>query len=144
MKTKIFFLTVILFVSFVLTDLAFGWNYPRDGKLKQLSPQSDPWFFVDEEHWDIKNPDKWQHFTGSYVSQKLLSKRMNKYFSGLLLLSIGVYKEYEDAYREGWSARDLAVDALGIFSAMYDRPSAKVFCTYDQEKVMLNLVFSVK
>lgn len=144
MKTKIFFLPVILFIFFMFTNPAFGWNYPRDGKFKQLHPNRDPWFYIDEERWDIKNPDKWQHFTGSYVSQKLLSNHMNKYLSGFLLLSIGAYKEYEDAYREGWSARDLAVDALGILSAMYDRPSAKVFCTYDQEKVMLNLVFSLK
>ena len=144
MKTRLFFLLIILFVLPVLGNPAFGWNYPRDGKFKQLAPKRDPWFYVDEEHWDIKNPDKWQHFTGSYVSQKLLSNHMNKYFSGLLLLSIGAYKEYQDAYREGWSARDLTMDALGIFSAMYDRPSAKVFCTYDKEKVMWNLVFTVK
>jgi hypothetical protein len=137
-------LLVALLVFFAWNNLAFGWNYPRDGKFKQLRPQNDSWFFVDEEHWDIKNPDKWQHFTGCYASQKLLSKHMNKYLSGLLLFSIGVYKEYEDAYREGWSARDLAVDALGILSAMYDRPSARVLCTYDEEKIILNMVFPLK
>lgn len=128
----------------MVNHLAYGWNYPRDGKFKRLSSKNDPWFYVDEANWDIKNPDKWQHFTGCYVSQKLLSRHMNKYFSGLLLFSIGLYKEYEDAYREGWSSRDLAVDALGILTAIYDRPSAKVICTYDQEKIMLNLVFRLK
>jgi hypothetical protein len=144
MKTKIFISVVFTLASFMMTNLAFGWNYPRDGKFKRLSSQNDPWFFVDDEHWDIKAPDKWQHFTGCYVSQKLLSKHMNKYLSGLLLLSIGVYKEYEDAYREGWSAKDISMDLLGIFSAMYDRPSAKVLCIYDQEKIMVNLVFPFK
>ena len=144
MKIKTFFLMLVLCASFMLPNLAFGWNYPRDGRFKQLYPQSDPWFYVDEVNWDIKAPDKWQHFTGSYVSQKLLSKHMNKYLSGLFLLSVGLYKEHEDAYREGWSARDLAIDALGILSAMYDRPSATVLCTYDQEKIMLNLVFPLK
>jgi hypothetical protein len=143
-QKKVYSLLVALLVFFAWSNLAFGWNYPRDGKFKQLSPQNDPWFFVDEAHWDIKAPDKWQHFTGFYASQKLLSKHMNKYLSGLLLFSIGVYKEYEDAYREGWSARDLAVDALGIVSAMYDRPSARVLCNYDQEKITLNLVFALK
>ena len=140
------FKALVLSILFLLLSntLCYGWNYPRDGKFKRLSPQNDPWFYVDEERWDIKAPDKWQHFTGSYVSQKLLSKHMNKYLSGLLLLSVGIYKEYEDAYREGWSARDLAIDALGILSAMYDRPGAKVLCTYDQEKIMLNLVFSLR
>jgi hypothetical protein len=67
-----------------------------------------------------------------------------KYLSALLVFSFRLYKEYEDAYREAWSARDMAVDALGILSAMYDRPGAKVLCTYDQEKIMLNLVFTSK
>ena len=67
-----------------------------------------------------------------------------KYLSGLLIFSFGLYKEYKDAYHEGCSARDLAIDALGILAAMYDRPGAKVLCTYDQEKIMLNLVFTLK
>lgn len=140
------FKALVLSILFLLLSnaLCYAWNYPRDGKFKRLSSKSDPWFYVDEERWDIKAPDKWQHFTGCYASQKLLSKHMNKYLSGLLLLSVGIYKEYEDAYREGWSARDLTVDALGILSAMYDRPGAKVLCTYDQEKIMLNLVFPLK
>jgi hypothetical protein len=144
MKTKIFTISVMLFMSFVWTDLVFGWNYPRDGKFKRLRSQNDPWFYVDEKHWDIKAPDKWQHFTGCYASQKLLSKHMNKYLSGLLTISLGLYKEYEDALREGWSARDLVSDALGILSAMYDRPSARILCTYDQEKIMLNMVVPLK
>ena len=137
---------IVMSILFLLLSnaLCYAWSYPRDGRFKQLSSQNDLWFYVDEERWDIKAPDKWQHFAGSYASQKVLSKHMNKYLSGLLVLSLGLYKEYEDAYREGWSPRDLAVDALGILSAMYDRPSAKVLCTYDQQKIMLNLVFPLK
>lgn len=142
MKFKITILSILFLL--LSNGLCYAWNYPRDDRFKRLSSKSDAWFYVDEEHWDIKAPDKWQHFTGCYVSQKLLSKHMNKYLSGLLILSVGLYKEYEDAYREGWSARDLAVDVLGILSAMYDRPATKVLCTYDQEKIMLNLVFPFK
>ena len=142
MRLKALFFLIVLLLA--IPSLSHAWNYPRDGRFKQIASQNDPWFFVDEEHWDIKAPDKWQHFTGCYASQKLLSKHTNKYLSGLLILSVGLYKEYEDAYREGWSARDLAVDALGILAAMYDRPGAKVLCTYDQEKIMLNLVFPFK
>ncbi len=139
-KTLFFLITLLL----ALSNLSYAWNYPRDGRFKQLHPHRDSWFFVDEANWDIKAPDKWQHFTGCYASQKLLSKHMNKYLSGLLIFSFGLYKEYEDAYREGWSARDLAVDALGILAAMYDRANAKVLCTYDQEKIMLNLILLFK
>jgi hypothetical protein len=74
--------------------------------------------FVLSVYRDIKAPDKWEHFTGRYVSQKLLSKHMNKYLSAFLIMSAGLYKEYEDAYRKGWSTRDIAADVLGIVSAM--------------------------
>ncbi len=142
MKLKTLFLSILFLL--MANTLCYAWNYPRDGKFKQLAPQKDAWFFVDEENWDIKNPDKWQHFTGLYITQKLLSKRMNKYVSALLVFSLGVAKEYEDGYREGWSARDLTANTLGIIAAMYDKPDAKILCTYDQEKVMLNLVFPFK
>lgn len=123
------FLCLLIVLLLAIPSLSHAWNYPRDGKFKQLAPSRDAWFFVDEENWDIKNPDKWQHFTGCYVTQKLLSRGLNKYLSALVVFSLGVAKEYEDAYREGWSARDLAVNSLGILSAMYDRPDAKAFCT---------------
>ena len=142
MKPKI--LLFLLALLLAIPSLSHAWNYPRDGRFKKIATQNDPWFYVDEEHWDIKAPDKWQHFTGCYLTQKLLSKGMNKYLSALLIFSLGVAKEYEDAYREGWSPRDLAVNSLGIISAMYDKPEAKVLCTYDQEKIMLNLVLPLK
>lgn len=142
MKLRFLFFSAILLLLF--PGISQAWNYPRDGRFKKLNPSRDGWFFVDEENWDIKAPDKWQHFSGCYVAQKLLSKQMNKYASALVILSMGLYKEYEDAYREGWSARDMAVNTLGIFSAMYDKPQAKFFCTYDKEKVMLNLVFALR
>jgi len=142
MKLKISILS-LLFLLFYST-LCYGWNYPRDGRFKQIASQNDPWFFVDEEHWDIKAPDKWQHFTGSYLVQKLLSRRLNKYISALLIFSLGMVKEYEDGYREGWSVRDLTVNSLGILAAMYDKPTAKFLCTYDHERIMLNLIFPFK
>ncbi len=135
-------LSFLIALLLVIPTSSFAWNYPRDGKFKQLAPQNDSWFFVDEEHWDIKAPDKWQHFTGCYITQKLLSRRTNKYVSAMLIFSLGLAKEYEDAYREGWSARDLAINSLGMLSAICDKPDAKFLCSYDQEKIMLNLVFS--
>jgi len=69
---------------------------------------------------------------------------MNKYVSAVVAFSLGVAKEWEDGYREGWSARDVLANTLGIAAAMYDKPEAKVLCAYDQEKIMLNLVFSLR
>jgi hypothetical protein len=142
MKLRIMILSIVFLL--LSSTMSYAWNYPRDGKFKQLSPQSDAWFYVDDVHWDIKAPDKWQHFTGCYVSQKLLSKQMNKYLSALLIMSVGLYKEYGDAYREGWSGRDITADVLGIVSAMYDHPNTRVLCTYDQEKILVNLVLPLR
>lgn len=142
MKLKIMIFSILFLL--LSSTMSHAWNYPRDGRFKQLAPGNDPWFFVDYQNWDIKNPDKWQHFTGCYISQKLLSKHMNKYLSALLIMSVGLYREYEDAYREGWSARDVSVDFLGIVSALYDQPNTRVICTYNQEKILLNLVFPLK
>jgi len=142
MKFRTLLFATILLLA--IPGISQAWNYPRDGKFKQLHPNRDSWFFVDQENWDIKAPDKWQHFTGNYASQKLLSRHVNKYVSAFVLFSLGVAKEYEDAYREGWSARDLTMDALGILTAMYDKPEARVLCTYDQNTILLNLVFPFK
>jgi hypothetical protein len=137
-------LYLLVAVLLATPSLSHAWNYPRDGTFKQLHPHADGWYFVDDERWDIKAPDKWQHFTGSYVTQKILSKGLNKYVSALVVFSLGAAKECEDAYREGWSARDMAVNSLGILSAMYDRPCSRFFCTYDQEKIMLNLFIPLR
>jgi len=141
MKFKIIVLVLISVILFSYGK-ALSWNYPRDGRFKQLHPHRDSWFYTDQR-WDIKAPDKWQHFTGTYISQKILSKSYNKYLSGAILLSLGILKEWEDAYREGWSARDIFVDILGITSATFDNHKYKVLCLYDQEKITLNLYLSL-
>jgi len=140
MKAKIVVLVLISLI-FLTYGKALSWNYPRDGRFKQLHPHRDSWFFVDQR-WDLKAPDKWQHFTGSYLSQKLLSRHCNKYLSGAVILSVGILKEWEDAYREGWSARDVLVDILGITAGLLDNKKCKILCLYDQEKITLNLYVS--
>jgi hypothetical protein len=119
-------------------------SYPRDGRFKRLCPRNDPWFYVDYEHWDVEARDKWQDVAASYVAQRLLSARMDKYLSAPLIFSLGVAKECEHAYREGGSVRDLAVNTLGIVSVICDKPTTKILCTYDQENMMLNLIVAFK
>lgn len=113
-------------------------SYPRDGKFKQLSPGRDPWYFIDEQNWYIAAPDKWQHFSGCYLGQKLLSQYLNRYFTAGLIALLGIAKEYDDAYREGWSNRDLLMDFLGIFAAM-NQSKYQLYCSFDSQKIMLNL-----
>ena len=141
MKFKII---VLVFISLILLPYskALSWNYPKDGRFKQLHPHSDSWFYTDQR-WDIKAPDKWQHFTGAYISQKILSKSCNKYLSGAILLSLGILKEWEDGYREGWSARDIFVDILGIASGLIESKKCRILCLYDQEEITLNLYLSL-
>lgn len=134
---------MLLSILFICSNQVYGWNYPRDGKFKQIHPQSDPWFYVDYENWDIKAPDKWQHFTGCYLSQKFFSRHLNKYLSASLVMGISILKEYEDAYREGWSARDIVADFLGVLAGTYSNRKYKLLCFYDNEKVTLNLLMNI-
>jgi len=132
------FLALSLLI-FLFPGVAQPWTYPYDGRFKQLTAERDPWFFVDYEHWYIKNPDKWQHFMGSYVAHQLLSKRMDKYLSGGIVITLGVAKEIADAYREGYSARDGFADLLGVSASLFNNGSYKLLCTYDNETVLLRL-----
>lgn len=112
-------------------------GYPRDGRFKQLSPKADMWFYVDEKRWPVAAPDKWQHFIGCYLSQKLLQKRVGKFKAFLFTETAGVLKEMDDGYREGWSPRDLIVDNLGILGAMVSGERLKFTGSYDSEKFLI-------
>lgn len=151
MKTRIYlvFFTVclcqILNLSiFSNNSLAFRLqSYPKDGRFKQLSPGRDPWYFMDEQNWYLAAPDKWQHFSGCYLGQKLLSQYLNRYFTAGLIAFLGIAKEYDDAYREGWSNRDLLMDFLGIFAAM-NQSKYQLYCSFDSQKIMLNLNYRLR
>lgn len=112
-------------------------SYPRDGKFKQLAPKADMWFYVDEKRWPIAAPDKWQHFVGCYLSQKLLQKKMGKFKAFLFTETVGVLKEIDDGYREGWSPRDLIVDNLGMLAALVSNQRLKFTGTYDSERFLI-------
>lgn len=134
---------LFLLIFIVFCNQANAWNYPRDEEFKQLQPHRDAWFFVDYAHWDIKAPDKWQYFSGCYISQKLLSRHLNKYLSASIVMSISVLKEYEDTYRKGWSLRDIFADFLGVFSGSFSNRNYKLLCLYDKDKITMNLFMNV-
>ncbi|MDP2960004.1 MAG: hypothetical protein Q8N71_01150 [candidate division Zixibacteria bacterium] len=151
MRTKIYlalflvFLLEILNLS-ILSNQSFAFrlqNYPKDGHFKQLSPDRDPWYFIDENNWYIMGPDKWQHFSGCYIAQKLFSQVTNPYLSAGVVALFGIAKEYDDAYREGWSNRDLLMDLLGIASAL-NQTKYQFYCSFDSEKIMLNVNFRLR
>lgn len=123
---------------FFFSNQVYGRNSLRDGEFKQLHHHQDPWYFVDYEHRDIKAPDKWQNFSGCYISQKILSRYLNKYLLASLVTIISILKEHEDAYREGWSGRDILVDFLGVFSGTFRNRKYRLLCLYDNEKITMN------
>ncbi|MCI0596117.1 MAG: hypothetical protein L0Z48_06205 [candidate division Zixibacteria bacterium] len=115
-------------------EAGFWSSYPRDGKFKQLPARADMWYYVDDERWAIRAPDKWQHYIGCYVSQKLLQQKIGKWKAFLVIESLGILKEIDDGYREGWSPRDLIVDNLGILGALVSGDRLKFTGSYDTEK----------
>ena len=122
-------------------EAGFLSSYPRAGKFKQLPARADMWYYVDQERWAIRAPDKWQHFIGCYVSQKLLQQKIGKWKAFLVIESLGILKEIDDGYREGWSPRDLIVDNLGILGALVSGDRLKFTGSYDTEKFVINAHF---
>jgi hypothetical protein len=51
--------------------------------------------------------------------------------------SLGILKEIDDGYREGWSPRDLIVDNLGILGAVISSEKLKFTGSYDSEKFVI-------
>jgi hypothetical protein len=111
--------------------------YPRDNLFKALNYHRDLWFYTDDR-WEIKAPDKWTHFMGSYsLNETIRLAVKDKYLSGIISFAIGCLKEYDDAYREGWSQRDLYMDLAGNLSSFISSRDLKILCYYDTEKVLI-------
>ncbi|HEX9653881.1 MAG TPA: hypothetical protein VGA99_09225 [bacterium] len=106
------------FASLLLVILylqnAFGQNYlfdePRQGGFK----------FIPNDHLDITHA---MHYTGSgmlargfYNLYQSRGMKHPKLWAGLTACSIGLLKEYEDAYRTGWGRIDTIFNQLGIIS----------------------------
>ncbi len=136
--------SVLVLISAYSAKASFWSGYPRDGKFKQLPAKADRWFYTDQKRWPIKAPDKWQHFSGCYLSQKLLQNKLGKLNAFLLTESVGVLKEIDDGYREGWSTRDLIVDNLGILGALLSGDKIKFIASYDSEKVSFSVHFIIR
>lgn len=130
-------LIALAVVTLVLAAAPAEARYPRDGQFKRLDEARDWWYYVDKNNWEIKAPDKWTHMMGSMASTATLSTVMNKYAAGAVVLGLGIYKEYDDAFREGWSYRDIIMDALGVAASWTASERYRLYMNYDNEKVML-------
>jgi len=117
----------IIVIGFLLGEAAMSQTahagFPADGNFKMQPISTDHWYFYDEIHWYIKAPDKWQHLMGSYASTKILIRVLDDKLSSATAVFLGgILRELDDGLREGWSNRDLLMDALGVTAAALDEP----------------------
>lgn len=130
---------LILMMILLTAATSFAGSYPKNGVFKRLPDSRDYWFYIDNNNWEIKAPDKWTHMMGSMGSTSALSQFMNKYAAGALVFTFGLCKEYDDAYREGWSYRDIIMDALGVTASLTANDQYRLVCDYDTDRVLLKL-----
>lgn len=137
-------LAVLIAVIFVfgVSNTAEG-AYPKDGIFKQLPSEKDYWFYIDEENWEIVAPDKWTHMMGCMGSTTLFSQFMNKYAAGALVFALGLFKEYDDGYREGWSYRDLIANTVGITASLTANEKYRLLADYDQKSITVLVSFTL-
>ena len=121
-----------------------GFAYPRDGHFKQLSVSDDPWYYPGDQNWTIQAPDKWQHMMGSYASTEVFSTLMDHRLAGGLVLGLGILKEIEDGYREGWSPRDIMMDAAGVGASLFNNNKYKFWCDWVDDYVQLKVSVTLK
>jgi len=136
----------ILLMAVILTPQAQGYffSYPRDGQFKQQEGRSDPWYYKGDANWEIQAPDKWQHMMGSYASSEVFSLFMDNKLAGGIVLSLGVLKEVEDGFREGWSVRDIFMDAVGVGASLINNKKYKLWCDWNRDSIQFKVSITLK
>lgn len=136
---KILLIAILIMMLFSPALMAFGkfQDYPKDGKFKQIPSSKDYWYFFDNNNWYIKAPDKFQHMMGSYALTRVGSLMMDEYTSAAIVLGLGLYKEYDDGLREGWSPRDLLMDAFGVVAGVANNEKYKLWMDWNGGAIIL-------
>lgn len=135
---------LIILVSLAPRSYGYFFSYPRDGEFKQQSPKHDLWYYAGDSEWTIQAPDKWQHMMGSYASAEVFSLFMDDKLAGGIVLGIGILKEVEDGYREGWSIRDIFMDVAGVGASLFNNDKCRLWCDWNRNAVLLKLTFTLK
>ncbi|MBD3216706.1 MAG: hypothetical protein GF310_00425 [candidate division Zixibacteria bacterium] len=146
-KILLIFTAIILTVVLTTADTcAFGkfQTYPKDGHFKQLPGSRDYWYFIDQNNWYIKAPDKFQHMMGCYLFSEVGDQFMDKYLAGAVVFGVGLYKEYDDGMREGWSPRDLLMNTFGVFAGIANTDKYHFWMDWDEGAVILNFSISLR
>jgi hypothetical protein len=139
-KQLIGLLVLALALALLPSETAVAKSFPRDGRLKQLPFHKDQWYHIDDRNWYIKAPDKWVHFMGSYALTEITHGVVkNRLWTGVITLGLGLVKEYDDAWREGWSKRDIYMDLGGVASSLFMPEKIRLLAYYDDTSVMFKV-----
>jgi hypothetical protein len=143
MKKGLLF-AVFMFITLAPDSHALFFSYPRDGSFKQQSIRDDVWYYNGGSEWTIQAPDKWQHMMGSYASTEVLGIIVDDELAGGIVFGLGLLKEVEDGFREGWSVRDVFMDAAGVGASLLNSEKYKVWCDWKENHVQLKLSIALK
>ncbi len=138
------FLTVAVTGLMVSSSHAFLFSYPRDGHFKQQSGTADLWYYRGDANWTVKAPDKWQHMMGSYAGTEVFGLLVDRRLAGGIVFGLGVLKEVEDGFREGWSIRDIMMDAAGVSASLLNSDKCKLWCDWGHDSVQLKISIILK
>lgn len=134
---------MFLLILLIFSSQVYGRNYSKHGKFRGHRPLSYSQIFADYEDRDLKALDQRQHFNAFYLSQKFLSRHLNKYFSSGVVEILSILRDYEDSLREGWNQRKLFADFFGILAGIYSNHKYKLLYSYENEKITLNLLLAI-
>jgi len=127
------FVLILLFCSCATHQKNFIFTHPSKGYFSFQPPNKDPWYWVPYNEYlnAYEPPEKWCHYMGPYSGALLLNKKIGKFRTATLLLSITFIGEFNDGYREGWSVRDTFMELLGISAGLFNQ---KLICTWNQSR----------
>jgi len=137
---------LLLIFGFLTVITGPGWtkSYPRDGNFKEFTYRKDKWYYVDKS-WYVRSPDKWVHFMGSRALVELGHKVTGeKTWATIIACGLGVLKEVDDSYREGWSRRDLYMDFGGVASYLIMPKNTELLAYYDSSAVIFRFSYILR
>jgi len=138
---------IILLAVLPLSDICeagYLFSHPKGGAFKQQPLDMDVWYYPGDADWSIRAPDKWQHMMGSYASCEVLNLVVDRRLAAGIVFGLGLLKEVEDGYREGWSIRDVMMDAAGVGASLFNNGKYKVWCDWKHDYIQLKLSFTIK
>ncbi len=137
-------LVIIMLLQPSLQAIGKYQDHPKDGNFKRMPSAQDHWYFFDNQRWYIKAPDKFQHMMGSFALTEISSRVVDDYLAAGMVFGIGLYKEYDDGMREGWSPRDLLMNTFGIAASLVNNEKYKFWMDWADNAIILKFSLSFR